>query len=380
MNDPRPITPLAVPPNVTVRVPGSKSITNRALVAAALANGTSRLEGVLFADDTEAMLSVLERLGIGLERDRERGVVVVHGTGGVISVAEATLDVRQSGTTARFLLPMLALGRGHYRVDADPQMRARPMAPAIESLRSLGVRITEDDRPGHLPVTIEADGLRGGSVRLPGDVSSQFLSGLMLSAPCADGAVNVEIDGDQVSQPYVAMTAATMRAFGASAEINAGRVRVGPTGYRGAVYPVEPDASAASYFFAAAAITGGRVTVEGLGSRSMQGDLSFVDVLAQMGAAVQHGATSTTVGGASLRGVAADLSDLSDTAPTLAVVAPFASSPTGVTGIGFIRAKESDRIGAVVTELRRCGIDAAEQPDGFVVQPGSERWYPYTNA
>jgi 3-phosphoshikimate 1-carboxyvinyltransferase len=167
------------------------------------------------------------------------------------------------------------------------------------------------------------------------------------------------------------MTAATMRAFGASAEINAGRVRVGPTGYRGAVYPVEPDASAASYFFAAAAITGGRVTVDGLGSRSMQGDLSFVDVLAQMGAAVQHGATSTTVGGASLRGVAADLSDLSDTAPTLAVVAPFASSPTGVTGIGFIRAKESDRIGAVVTELRRCGIDAAEQPDGFVVQPGS---------
>ncbi len=218
-------------------------------------------------------------------------------------------------------------------------MRARPMGPSIDALRSLGVRITEDDQPGHLPVTIDADGLHGGSVRLPGDVSSQFLSGLMLSAPCADGAVNVEIEGVQVSQPYVAMTAATMRAFGASAEINAGRVRVGPSGYRGAIHKVEPDASAASYFFAAAAITGGRVTVDGLGTRSMQGDLAFVDVLARMGAAVQHGATSTTVSGGSLRGVAADLSDLSDTAPTLAVVAPFASSATEVTGIGFIRAE-----------------------------------------
>ncbi len=370
MSQARPITPLPRPPDVAVRVPGSKSITNRALVAAALAHGESRLEGVLLADDTEAMLVALERLGFALEVDRGRETVVVHGSGGVIPVADATLDARQSGTTARFLLPMLALGRGRYRLDADPQMRARPMGPSIEALRSLGVRIAEDDRPGHLPVTVEADGLRGGSVRLPGDVSSQFLSGLMLAAPCADGAVNVEIDGDQVSQPYVAMTVATMRAFGASAEINAGRVRVGPSAYRAAIYPVEPDASAASYFLAAAAITGGRVTVDGLGTRSMQGDLAFVDVLARMGPAVERGATSTTVRGRALHGVTVDLSDLSDTAPTLAVVASFASSPTEVTGIGFIRAKESDRIAAVVTELRRCGIEASERDDGFVVQPG----------
>ena len=184
MSASRPIVPLTEPPDVTVRVPGSKSITNRALVAAALAQGESRLEGVLFADDTEAMLAALERLGFALDIDRERETVVVQGGGGAIPVAEATLDARQSGTTARFLLPMLALGRGRYRVDADEQMRARPMGPSIDALRTLGVRITEDDHPGHLPVTIDADGLQGGSVRLPGDVSSQFLSGLMLSAPC----------------------------------------------------------------------------------------------------------------------------------------------------------------------------------------------------
>ena len=371
MSQPRSIAPLAVPPDVAVHVPGSKSITNRALVAAALAHGESRLEGVLFADDTEAMLAALARLGIALEIDRERATVVVHGSGGVIPAAEATFDARQSGTTARFLLPMLALGRGRYRLDADPQMRARPVGPSIDALRTLGVHITEEDQPGHLPLIIETSGMHGGSVRLPGDVSSQFLSGLMLAAPCADDALTVEIDGDQVSQPYIAMTAATMAAFGASAEVTHGRVLVRPSGYRAATYKVEADASAASYFFAAAAITGGRVTVEGLGTGSTQGDLAFVDVLAQMGADVERGAASTTVRGGALHGVTADLSDLSDTAPTLAVVASFASTPTEVTGIGFIRAKESDRIAAVVTELRRCGIDASERDDGFVVQPGS---------
>ena len=356
------IQPLSAPPDVDIRVPGSKSLTNRALVAAALATGVSTLRGVLFADDTEAMLDSLVRLGVRLDIDRSAEVVVVHGTGGEIPVSEADLDARQSGTTARFLLPMLALGHGRFRLDGDAQMRARPLGPGIDALRRLGVRIVEEGVAGHLPVIVDADGLPGGSVTIDGEVSSQFLSGLMLAAPCARGDLAIEVTGRQVSRPYIDMTAATVRQFGATG---------GPRGYRATDVTIEPDASAASYFFAAAAITGGRVTVPDLGARSVQGDLAFVDVLHLMGAEVDKGTSSTTVRGRALTGVSVDLSDLSDTAPTLGVVAPFASTATAASGIGFIRSKESNRITAVVTELQRCGIEAAEQPDGFVVQPGT---------
>lgn len=348
------IQPLSAPPDVDIRVPGSKSITNRALVAAALAHGVSRLRGVLFADDTEAMLDSLSRLGVRLEIDRDEEVVVVHGTGGEIPATEADLDARQSGTTARFLLPMLALGHGRYRLDGDPQLRGRPIGPGIDALRQLGVQIVEEGAARHLPLVVEADGLRGGSVTIDAAVSSQFLSGLMLAAPYAAGPIAIEVTGRQVSRPYVEMTAAVVRAF-----------EDGATDFT-----IEPDASAASYFFAAAAITGGRVTVPDLGSASLQGDLRFADVLASMGAEVDRATDSTTVRGRPLSGGLIDLTDLSDTAPTLAVVAPFASSPTETTGIGFIRSKESDRIAAVVTELRRCGITADEKPDGLIVQPG----------
>jgi 3-phosphoshikimate 1-carboxyvinyltransferase len=361
MSGARTIQPLSGPPDVDIRVPGSKSLTNRALIAAALAAGVSTLRGVLFADDTEAMLDSLTRLGVRLEIDREAEVVVVHGTSGEIPATEADLDARQSGTTARFLLPVLALGHGRYRLDGDPQLRSRPLGPGIDALRQLGVQIVEEGVPGHLPVTVEAYGLAGGSVTIDGETSSQFVSGLMLAAPCAQGDLTIEVTGRQVSRPYVDMTIEVARQFGATG---------GASGYSAADVSIEPDASAASYFFAAAAMTGGRVTVPDLGSGSVQGDIAFVEVLAQMGARVEQTAGSTTVTGAPLRGINTDLADLSDTAPTLAVVAPFASSATEATGIGFIRSKESDRIAAVVTELRRCGIDASEQPDGFVVRPG----------
>jgi 3-phosphoshikimate 1-carboxyvinyltransferase len=257
---------------------------------------------------------------------------------------------------------MLALGHGRFRLDGDAQLRARPLGPGIDALRQLGVRIVEEGAAGHLPVVVEADGLPGGPVTIDGDVSSQFLSGLMLAAPCARGDLTVEVTGRQVSRPYVEMTTAVARQFGSTG---------GASGYRAADLTIEPDASAASYFFAAAAITGGRVTVPDLGSASLQGDLKFVDVLSRMGAEVDRARDATTVRGRPLSGGLIDLADLSDTAPTLAVVAPFASSPTEATGIGFIRAKESDRVAAVVTELHRCGIDAQEEPDGFVVNPGT---------
>ena len=372
MTDALAIEPLAAPPDVDIRVPGSKSLTNRALLAAALAEGVSTLRGVLFADDTEAMLDSLQRLGVRLDVDRDTEVVVVHGTNGEIPVSEADLDARQSGTTARFLLPMLALGHGRFRLDGDPQLRSRPLGPGIDALRGLGVRIVEEGAPGHLPVIVEADGLDGGAVRIDGEVSSQFLSGVMLAAPCARTSLTVGSLGGQVSPSYIDMTAAILRMFGAGVSApGLVPVSIDPSGYRAADVMIEPDASAASYFFAAAAITGGRVTVPDLGSDSLQGDVAFVDVLARMGARVDQATDSITVRGGPLAGVTVDLSDLSDTAPTLAVVAPFASSPTEVTGIGFIRSKESDRIAAVVTELRRCGIVSEEQAEGFVVQPGT---------
>ena len=364
------ISPLDRPPDVTVRVPGSKSHTNRALICAALARGRSVLDGVLLADDTEAMLDALVTLGFGVDLDREARRVEVEGGGGVVPAGPAVVDARQSGTTSRFLVPLLALGSGTYVLDGHDQMRARPFDDLIAALHSLGARI----EGSALPLTVHADpgaGLRGGSVSLPGSVSSQFLSAVLLSAPCATDATEITIDGDLVSRPYIDLTVATMRRFGAVVDtFDHDRYVVAPTGYDGAEITIEPDASAASYFFAAAAITGGRVTVEGLGTDTIQGDIAFVDLLERMGATVERTASSTTVaGGGPLRGIDVDMADISDTAQSLAVIAPFAEGPTRVRGIGFIRRKETDRIAAVVEELRRLGVDAVEDPDGFTIHP-----------
>ncbi len=368
------IRPFASPPDAVVRVPGSKSFTNRALVTAALADGVSRLCGVLFSDDTEAMLGCLTALGIAVEVDRSACVVVVHGCGGLIPVTQATLDVRQSGTTARFIVPMLVLAHGTFVVDGHPQMRARPMDELSSVLTVCEVPHETDH--GRLPFRISPSGRRvGGIVSLRGDVSSQFLSGVLLSAPYARGGTTIELTSDLVSAPYVSMTIATMGSFGTNVAVDDSMSRfVVPAGvYTAADYPIEPDASTASYFFGAAAITGGRVRVEGLGRAALQGDIRFVHDLATMGATVEQGDDWTSVQGppcGHLRGGTFDLTEHSDTAPTLAAVAAFASEPVVVTGIDFIRRKETDRIAAIVTELRRCGIEAHEDADGFTVVPG----------
>ncbi len=373
----RAITPLAWPPDTTVVVPGSKSFTNRALITAALASGRSTLRGVLFSDDTEAMLSCLQSLGIPTIVDRANFLVTVDGCGGTLPTAAASVNVRQSGTTARFMAPMLALGRGRYQVDGDAQMRARPMGDLVQALKDLGVRVEGSGSVDRLPLTVTSDGVRGGEISVPGDVSSQFLSGLLLSAPCFVNGLTVRVVGDLVSKPYVDMTLSTMAAFGARiARDSYESFAVAPGGYRSADYVIEPDASAASYFFGAAAIMGGRVRIEGLGTGALQGDVAFVDILESMGATVVRTASTIEVDARSLppgglRGVDVDMAHCSDTAQTLAAVAVFASSPTKVTGIGFIRRKETDRINAVVTELRRCGIQAREDTDGFTIFPGT---------
>ena len=369
----RAVVPMAGPVDATVRVPGSKSITNRALVAAALATGASTLRGVLFADDTEAMLGALDDLGVMLEVDRDANRVVVHGVAGRVPPGPAHLDVRLSGTTARFLAPLLGLGRGDYLLDAAPPFRLRPMGPLFAALKELDVVVEETGAPGHLPARIGATGLQGGTVAVPADVSSQFLSGLLLAGPCMTEGLEVSVAGALVSRPYVELTLAVMRAFGAAVEQDGLRTwSVAPSGYRGIDYAIEPDASAASYFLAAAAITRGRVLVPGLGRDALQGDMAFADVLARMGAEVEWTTGGVEVRGAGhLRGIDVDMADISDTAQTLAAVAVFADGPTRVRGIGFIRAKETDRIAAVVTELRRLGVAAEEHADGFTVHPGT---------
>ena len=367
------VQPLTQPFEVEFRPPGSKSITNRALICAALARGTSTLTGALFAEDTEAMVRCLTALGVGIHTEPSAQRITVEGVRGAPLVQGAVLDAGLSGTTSRFVAPVAALGQSTVVLDGAAPLRLRPMGEMFDALSALGCVLLPLGEPGHLPVQIEAQGLAGGSIQLRGDVSSQFLSGLLLAAPEMDEGLRVEMVGDLVSQPYVEMTLKVMEAFGAqTAHDQYQSLSVQPTSYRAvSEFSVEPDASAASYFFAAAALLGGSVQIEGLGTQSLQGDLGFVEVLERMGAQVTRTATSTRVVGTGvLRGIDVNMAEMSDTAQTLAAIAPFADSPTRVTGIGFIRAKETDRIAAVVTELQRLGVDAVQEPDGFLIHPG----------
>ena len=374
--DPLPIEPVAGPIDAVAVVPGSKSITNRALVCAALASASSTVIGLLDSDDTMAMAVGLSQAGVDWQISSgsdEVPTAVVHGVMGELPAPRGVVDVRQSGTTARFLLPVLALGRHRYEVTAHPQMQERPMAETFAALRSLGAEIDDAARPGHLPATITG-GATGGEIEVAGDVSSQFLSGLLLIGPCLPGGLTIMLTTALVSRPYVDLTISVMEAFGAIVRRPDDRTfRIEPTDYHHTTYAVEPDASAASYPLAAAALTGGRVEVDGLGTGALQGDAAFADVLAQMGATVErtrHGITVTGPADRLLRGGTFDFTHISDTAQTLAVLAPFADAPVTITGIGFIRRKEIDRIDAVATELRRCGVRVDVDDDGWTIHPG----------
>jgi 3-phosphoshikimate 1-carboxyvinyltransferase len=362
------IEPLAAAPDATISPPGSKSITNRALVCAALAEGRSVLRGALFADDTLAMVDALAALGAAvIESGPGDATMLVNGTGRPRGGGK--VDARQSGTTSRFVLPVAALASERVEVDGDPQLRARPFGPLLAALGDLGADVEELGEAGRLPVAVRGP-LGGGEVSLPGHISSQFVSGLLLAGPLMERGLRIELSSPLVSVPYVRMTAAVMGFFGVESD----GLSVAPGAYAPAEVEIEPDASAAAYFFAAAAISGGRVSVEGLGRDSLQGDVGFVDVLERMGARVERTARAITVtGGGPLHGVEVNLSDISDTAQTLAAVAAFADSPTTVRGVGFIRAKESDRIGALVDELRRAGVEASAEEDGFTVTPAPLR-------
>ncbi|MEI6240079.1 MAG: 3-phosphoshikimate 1-carboxyvinyltransferase [Planctomycetia bacterium] len=365
--------PCPGPVRGAIRPPGSKSITNRALVCAALARGTSRLSGVLDSQDTRVMAGGLQALGIPLRADWPQGLVEVTGAAGSIPAAEAAIDCVASGTTMRFLSAVCALGRGTYRLDGTPRMRQRPIDDLLTALRSLGVDAVAESPGGCPPVVIHSHGIAGGKAVVAGGTSSQFASGLAMVAPCCPSGLEIEFAGRLVSLPYLEMTRLVMAAFGAACDVVDERTwRIQPGGYSACDFHVEPDASAASYFFAAAAITGGDVTVEGLSRRSMQGDVAFCDALERMGCEVvwnETGSGSTTVRGRAARGIDIDMNAISDTVPTLAVVALFADGPTTIRNVAHIRDKETDRIGDLARELQRLGADVAERADGLRITP-----------
>lgn len=368
------IHPVHGPVRGVVRPPGSKSITNRAVVCAALADGSSVLHGVLDSDDTRVMFTALEQLGVAIAWDREAAVMRIVGSGGRLRPGPLELYAENSGTTLRFLAAVVALGQGLYRLDGNARMRQRPIAGLIDALGRLGVSIHAESDTGCPPIRIDAVGIPGGRTLVAGDVSSQFLSGLLLAAPYAANVVDVQVSTELVSSPYVAMTESVMEAFGVRVKSDSGgHYRVLPAKYHGRDYSIEPDASAATYFWGAAAVTGGEVTVDGLSRASLQGDTAFVDCLAGMGCEVQESQSGLLVRGGTLRGIDVDLRDLSDTVPTLAVVALFADGPTTIRGVSHVRHKESDRLGDLARELRRLGANVEEHSDGLTITPGTLR-------
>lgn len=366
------IQPVDYPVRGAIRPPGSKSLTNRALAVAALAEGRSRLIGVLDSTDTRVMIESLNRLGIPVEHDPENCTAEVEGCGGVPPAKLADLWLENSGTSIRFLTAICALGEGIFRLDGNPRMRQRPVRPLVDALNCLGSNAQCETDSGCPPILVKSQGLQGGKATVAGNISSQFLSALLIATPSAKRPVELKIEGDLVSQPYVDMTLGVMAKFDVTAEPVSPEVyRIEPQTYRGTEYPIEPDASAASYFFAAAAITGGEVTVEGLPEHALQGDVAFVEALAEMGCKVKSTSDAITVRGGPLKGIEIDMNAISDTAQTLACVAAFAEGPTKISRIGHIRHKETDRIAAVATELRRVGLRVDEEEDAFTVHPGS---------
>ncbi|MFO1019156.1 MAG: 3-phosphoshikimate 1-carboxyvinyltransferase [Planctomycetales bacterium] len=366
-----PIHPVSGAVNGSIRPPGSKSLTNRALTVAALAEGKSHLTGVLDSQDTQVMIESLRRLGIKVAHDSEACTIDIEGCGGKIPATQADLWLENSGTSIRFLTALCSLGIGHYRLDGSTRMRERPIGELVTALQGLGAPIDCEFHNGCPPVIIDGRGLQGGDVVIPGNISSQFLSALLMAAPGAQKPVHIRVKDQLVSEPYIDMTLGVMAKFGVQVQTpDDGVYHVVPQRYRPNNYDVEPDASAASYFFALAAVTGGEVTVEGLNSLSLQGDVRFVEALQQMGCVVNYTPRGIIVRGKPLKGIEIDMNAISDTAQTLAAVAPFAAGPTRIYNVGHMRFKETDRIHAIVTELHRLGLQVEETRDSITIHPG----------
>jgi 3-phosphoshikimate 1-carboxyvinyltransferase len=357
----------------TIRLPGSKSISNRTLLLAALARGRTELEGILDAEDVDRMLRALRALGVGIEQRGPSGELAVEGLGGEFPVKRAALSLGNAGTAFRPLTAVLALVGGDYELSGSARMHERPIGDLVDALRSLGAQVRYLGREGYPPLAISRGAIRGSNISVSGEVSSQFTSALLMALPLLERGTTLSIVGELISKPYVEMTLALMDRFGVRAERQRWERIVIP---RGASYAspgrisVEGDASSASYFLAAGAIGGGPLRVEGVGSRSIQGDVGFAATLEQMGAVVTRSADAIEVrSGAALRAIDADFNSMPDAAMTAAVVALFAKGTSTLRNIGSWRVKETDRIGAMAAELRKLGATVAEGADWIAITP-----------
>ncbi len=370
----------------TIRPPGSKSLTNRGLICAAFAPGYSTLSGALRSEDTEVMIDALSAIGVEVDvRDGGRLLGVDGRTRQQAKASSSQLElfVANSGTTIRFLTAALSAAGGNYRLHGVPRMHERPIADLVQALSAVQVGKIETESPGGCPpVRIASDGWGPTEISVAGSVSSQYLSGLMMAAPIANltndarGETQIRVNGELVSRPYVEMTVSVMRAFGADVRFHESEspnqglsLQVGADTYQQQTYKVEPDASAASYFWAAAAITGGSVTVVGLSRDAIQGDVGFCEVLQSMGCHVTYQEDRITIAGRAIGGIDINMNAISDTVQTLSVVALFANAPTRIRGVAHNRYKETDRIGHLATELRKFGGRVEEHDDGLTVYP-----------
>ena len=368
----------------TLRLPGSKSISNRSLLLAALARGTTELAGLLDADDVDRMRESLRMLGVRIEQGAAGKSAIVHGVAGAFPVRRASLFLGNAGTAFRPLTAALALSHGDYELSGAPRMHERPIGDLVDALRAFGADVRYNGAAGFPPLTIAPGVVRGGGkVAIRGDVSSQFVTALLMALPLAGGDATVEVQGELISRPYVDMTLALMRRFGVAVVrerddlfwVPAAATYVSP-----GTLSVEGDASSASYFLAAGAIGGGPVRIEGVGQSSIQGDVGFAATLSAMGADVRSGDDWIEVRGkAKLHGIDADFNAIPDAAMTAAMVALFAEGPTLLRNIGSWRVKETDRITAMARELRKLGASVDEGADWMRVTAPAH-WQPATIA
>lgn len=371
--------PLSAPVHARACVPGSKSLTNRSLLIAALAEGTSVLTGSLDSEDTRIMFEALKQLGLKVEHDRQSGTMTIQGQGGIFPVKEAEIYVGNSGTTARFLTAALARSDGYYRIYGKPRMHERPIGDLVDALLELGADVVSEAKNEAPPLLIRGHRNLKGVACVSAGISSQYLSGLLMMSVGSPEPIVLNVDGELVSRPYIEMTLANMKTFGAEIQTDTAFRRFSGferTRYISGMCAIEPDASAASYFFAIPAVVGGRITVPGLSRKSLQGDVGFVDCLAAMGCKVVWGENEITVERpvlangqlAPLIGIDVDMNEISDTVQTLSVVALFAESPTRIRNVAHIRHKETDRIAAVVSQLRKFGAEVDEFDDGLLIR------------
>ncbi|MGI2227342.1 3-phosphoshikimate 1-carboxyvinyltransferase [Shewanella frigidimarina] len=362
--------------NGEINIPGSKSISNRVLLLATLARGSTKLTNLLDSDDIRYMLASLKQLGIQYTLSEDKTECVVEGNEGPISSASAqSLFLGNAGTAMRPLCAALTLGQGEFTLTGEPRMEERPIGDLVDALRQLGADVTYLKNDGFPPLTINATGLNGGDVEIAGDLSSQFLTALLMVAPLTKDSVNIKIKGELVSKPYIDITIALMKQFGVEVinhqyqrfEIKAGQHYVSP----GKVL-VEGDASSASYFLAAGAIKGGEVKVTGVGRLSIQGDVKFADALAQMGADIEWGDDYIIARKSTLTAIEMDMNHIPDAAMTIATAALFATGTTKLTNIYNWRIKETDRLAAMATELRKVGAIVEEGHDYITITPPAE--------